>query len=217
VNGGLVEKTNISPIGGNTVAYYQTKESCDLKPFDPADTELKASYFYVLSLAAGIFNFQDQVDVSTNVIAPILALWKKGYFTGETFNSFRSPLKETSLLVKHLTGTRGDRLWINAQSKTAGCDTEISTETGAPFENYQNFSRKIFASTDDYSKAAAAKQFAMAAAPTEDMQIATKQYVDQQGLTPVVVPFNNKNWTIYLEKGTITIPDNMTNEVKAAL
>lgn len=187
VDNGLLKKTNISPLGGTIQTYYQTKESCDLKPFNAADADLKNSYFIVLGLASGTFTIREETDINKYVITPILALWKKGYFTGEIFNSFKTPLKEYSLLVRHLTGKSGDRLWINVQNKLAGCDMEINTETGAPYQYYQNFNKQIYAFTDDYSKEATAQQFSMKAAPTEDMQVATKKYVDDNKTTNAVL------------------------------
>lgn len=178
INDGLVEKTNIDPVSKFERTYYQTQDSCDLLAFNEADTDLKSSYFYVLGLACGTFTVSKQSDINKYIITPILALWKKGYFTGEKFKSFNSPLKEYSLLVQHQTGSRSDRLWVNVHNKYAGYDMEFNIETGVPYQYYQNFGHYVYASTDDYSNEAAAPQFSMKADPTTDMQIATKKYVD---------------------------------------
>lgn len=37
-----------------------------------------------------------------------------------------------------------------------------------------------------------------------------------KGLVPTSIPFNSKEWTIYVEKGNVTAPESMTDEVKAA-
>lgn len=56
---------------------------------------------------------------------------------------------------------------------------------------------------DYFTSTEALPQHAMSADPTEDMQIATKKYVDDQGMTPLTISYNGKDYSIYLEKGSV--------------
>lgn len=177
VNGGLVATNMTNPINGRVVTTYTTPESCELLPYDAADTDNKFKYFRVYGMCLGIVNPINAAYAKESVEF-VKDIWNKKYFTGDVFAAYKDSLKSTVFSINHGTYQGKSLLQVHYDNGYASFSAEINTETGEFDTVYSSYSRKVLVSTTNFENEATLSQQTMAAAPTKDMEIATKKYVD---------------------------------------
>lgn len=177
VNGGLVATNMTNPINGRVVTTYTTPESCKLLPYDAADADNKFKYFRVYAMCIGAINPINAAYAKESVEF-VKDIWNKEYFTGDIFVVYKDSLKSTVFSINHGTYQGKSLLQVNYDNGYASFSAEINTETGEFDTVYCSYSRKVLVSTTNFENEATLPQQTMAAAPTADMQIATKKYVD---------------------------------------
>lgn len=177
VNGGLVATNLTNPINGLVVTTYTTPESCELLPYDAADADNKFKYFRVYAMCIGAINPINAAYAKESVEF-VKDIWNKKYFTGDAFAAYKDSLKSTVFSIKHGTYQGKSLLQVHYDNGYASFSAEINTETGEFDTVYSSYSRKVLVSTTNFENEATLSQQTMAAAPTKDMEIATKKYVD---------------------------------------
>ena len=177
MNGGLVATNLTNPINGLVVTTYTTPESCELLPYDAADADNKFKYFRVYAMCIGAINPINAAYAKESVEF-VKDIWNKKYFTGDAFAAYKDSLKSTVFSIKHGTYQGKSLLQVHYDNGYASFSAEINTETGEFDTVYSSYSRKVLVSTTNFENEATLSQQTMAAAPTKDMEIATKKYVD---------------------------------------
>lgn len=177
VNGGLVATNVTNPLNGSVSTTYTTPESCDLLPYDSADTGNKSKYFQVYAMCLGAFS-PTNAAYAKSCVESVKDIWNKKYFTGDVFTAYKDSLKSTEFSINHSTYQGKSLLSVHYDNGYASFVAEINTETGEFDPFYTSYSHEVLANTTNFENEATLSQLEMSAAPTTDMQIATKKYVD---------------------------------------
>lgn len=177
VYGGLVATNITSPINGLVQTTYTTPESCDLLPYDAADTDNKFKYFRVYGMCLGIYNPVNATSAKESVEF-VKDIWNKKYFTGDHFTAYKDPLKSTVFSINHSIYGGKSLLSVHYDNGNANFSAEINTETGEFSTVSTSYSRDVRVIATNFENAETLPQQTMASAPAADMQIATKKYVD---------------------------------------
>lgn len=177
VNGGLVAKSITNPVNNLVQTTFITPDSCDLLPYNTEDADNKLKYFRVYAMCLGSYNPLNTSGVKESVEF-VKDVWNKNYFTGDKFTAYRDSLRSTNFKINHGTYQGKSLLSVNYNNGFARFSAEINTETGEFDAFYFSFSRRVETNTSSLDSEPSLPQQTMAAAPTSDMQIATKKYVD---------------------------------------
>ena len=176
VNGGLVATSITNPINGRVETTYTSPESCELLPYDTADADNKFKYLRVYGMCIGIIN-PINAAYAKESLEFVKDIWNKKYFTGDVFYAYKDPLKSTEFSISHSIYQEKSLLKVSYDNGYARFSAEINTETGV-ISPYSSYSHNVIVSTNNIENEEAFPQLTMAAAPTKDMEIATKKYVD---------------------------------------
>ena len=203
-----VECTYTYPFSGTKTIYIE--KGTITPPDSSASNAVKAAYFNIVSGAVSTVHFEAPVNVKDWV--KYAATAHTNGVIGDEFIAYENINKENGVSIKYTTASDATKNQITYKliRKTSfkSCTVTYYPNTDT-FSEYAEFFSFLTTGTSKLEESPTLSQVEMSAAPTTDMQIATKKYVDDVDakldnyLTHPMI-LNEKDY------GT-TLPENPTN------